>query len=100
MPEYTHPTNAKGPTYAGGRLVYPGETVSSEVPVGYVDPPVNDTVDSEGNAIAPDSMAQTLGYNGAGKLATITATDGTNSWVQTLTYTAGRLSSVSQWVKQ
>lgn len=27
MSLYTHPTTARGPTYIGGRLVYPGETV-------------------------------------------------------------------------
>lgn len=33
MNSYTHPMNAKGPTYVGSRLVYPGETVLTDGPV-------------------------------------------------------------------
>jgi len=37
MSLYSHPSNARGPTYVGGRLVYPGETVTLVDPIA--DPP-------------------------------------------------------------
>lgn len=55
--------------------------------------------DSTGAYIDPDSMTQTLAYSG-GNLSTITATDGTDSWVQTFTYTDDDLTGISLWVKQ
>ena len=48
----------------------------------------------------PDTLAQTLGYDASGNLKTITATDGTNTWVQTYTYAGGLLTGISAWVKQ
>lgn len=57
-------------------------------------------IDDDGNAFNPDSLPQALTYNGDDTVATITATDGADSWVQTYTWTSGNLTGVSQWVKQ
>lgn len=57
-------------------------------------------IDSDGTPINPDAMAQTLGYDAAGNLVTITATDGASTWVQTLSYSSGALTGISQWEKQ
>lgn len=48
----------------------------------------------------PGDLPQTLAYDGSGNLSTITVTDGTDTWTQTLTYTDGNLTGVSAWVKQ
>ena len=56
-------------------------------------------VDSTGATFDPDSLAQTLTYNGDGTVATIAATEGTNTWTQTFGYTSGNLTSISKWVK-
>lgn len=56
-------------------------------------------LDSTGALVNIDSMAQTLTYNGDGTVATIAATNGTNTWTQTFTYTAGVVTGISQWVK-
>lgn len=56
-------------------------------------------LDTAGNGINPDAYAQILTYNGDGTVATISFTDGTNTWTQTFTYTAGLLTGVSRWVK-
>lgn len=70
---------------------------TDEAPLGAV----VTVADSTGaNQISPDSMPQTLTYNGDGTIATISVTNGTDTWVQTLTYTAGNLTGVSAWVKQ
>lgn len=55
--------------------------------------------DSTGIAFNPDSCAHTYAYS-AGLLVTDTATDGTTTWVKTLGYTAGVLTSESKWVRQ
>lgn len=47
-----------------------------------------------------DNLPQVMGYDGTGNLTTITATNGTNTWVQTLSYTSGNLTGVSAWVLQ
>lgn len=57
------------------------------------------TIDSGGGSINPDDFAQTLTYNGDNTLATMSFTDGTNTWTQTFTYTTGNLTGVSKWVK-
>jgi len=58
------------------------------------------TYDSTGNRMpTPDSMQHTIAYSG-GVISTDTATDGTNIWVQTYSYTAGDLTGISKWVKQ
>lgn len=47
-----------------------------------------------------DDLPKTLSYNPDGTLATITVTRGSNTWVQTYTYTDGKLTAVSGWVLQ
>lgn len=47
-----------------------------------------------------DDLPQTLVYNGDGTLNYVDATDGTDTWRQTYTWTAGRLTGISGWVKQ
>jgi hypothetical protein len=57
-------------------------------------------MDSAGVFIPVDSMAQTMTYNGPGATVdTITATDGTNSWRQTFTYTGANITGISAWIK-
>lgn len=56
--------------------------------------------DDHGTVFSPDNLPQTLTYNGDGTVATVTATRGSESWVQTFTYTTGNLTGVSAWVKQ
>jgi hypothetical protein len=46
-----------------------------------------------------DDMQQTLTYS-SGNISTITATDGTNTWVRTFTYSGGLLTVISAWVLQ
>lgn len=55
---------------------------------------------SNGNFVDPDALAQSLSYNGAGQLSHIEVTAGTWVYRQTYTYTAGKLSNISAWVKQ
>lgn len=55
---------------------------------------------SNGNFVDPEDLAQTLSYNGSGQLSHIEVTAGTWVYRQTYTYTAGKLSNVSAWVKQ
>ena len=63
---------------------------------------------SDSAVIFPDNLAQTLGYDGSGNLTTITvvapAIPGTTyvggEYVQTLSYTSGKLTGVSRWIKQ
>ena len=54
---------------------------------------------SNGVRLPVDSLAQTLGYSN-GLLSTITVSFGGTTYVQTLTYTSGNLTGVSQWVAQ
>lgn len=58
--------------------------------------------DSTGNyTLHPDSLAQTLTYNGQGQVSTISVVDlEGNTFVQTFTYTSGNLTGISAWVKQ
>jgi hypothetical protein len=55
--------------------------------------------DSAGDIIFPDDFAQTLTYNADGTVATISFTDTTNTWTQTFTYTTGKVTGISKWVK-
>lgn len=59
-------------------------------------------VDSTGAVIYPDSYATSATTRDtAGNLLTMTITDGTTSWVQTITRDAsGNLSAMSKWVRQ
>lgn len=61
---------------------------------------LTDNYDAKGNFLPPDTLPQVLGYTGS-NLTTITVTDGTNTWVQTMTYNgSNQLTAVSKWVKQ
>lgn len=56
--------------------------------------------DSLGLPLNLGAMTQTVTRNVDGLITAITASDGVNSWVQTLTYVDGALASVGPWVKQ
>ena len=58
------------------------------------------SVASDGSIINIDSLPKTLAYNADGTLNYTQVTDGTSVWRQTLTYTSGRVSAISEWVKQ
>ncbi|MFM0326071.1 hypothetical protein [Caballeronia glebae] len=47
-----------------------------------------------------DDLPKTYAYNGDGTLSTETCTDGTRVWVKTYSYTVGKLTGESAWVKQ
>ncbi|MBB3772014.1 hypothetical protein FHS55_002623 [Angulomicrobium tetraedrale] len=59
-------------------------------------------VDSTGAVINPDSYATTaITRDANGNLLTQTISDGTNSWVQTITRDGdGYVATVSKWVRQ
>lgn len=59
MNSYTHPLNAKGPTYIGSRLVYPGETVVTDAPVAGEASDTPDTSDPSGTR----DLATLLGFS-------------------------------------
>jgi len=58
---------------------------------------ISGVLDSAGNFVAIDSMAQTMTYSN-GQVASISATDGTHVWTQTVTYN-GSNPTYSQWVR-
>lgn len=47
-----------------------------------------------------DGLQQTLAYNPDGTLNYVEAADGVNTWRQTYTYTGGKVTGISAWVKQ
>ena len=55
---------------------------------------------TDGVQVPIDSLPQSLAYDGSGNLTTTTVTYLGNTYVQTLTYTAGKVTGISQWVKQ
>ncbi|MFN3858101.1 MAG: hypothetical protein ACK4RV_10145 [Caulobacter sp.] len=57
-------------------------------------------LDDQGVAFDPDSLPQVLAYDGSGNLTSITVTEGPTVRVQTLTYTNGKVTGISQWVVQ
>jgi hypothetical protein len=62
---------------------------------------INYVMDSMGeNALSPDSLPHVRTYNGSNQILTDTVTDGTNTWVQTYTYTGSNLTGLSAWVLQ
>lgn len=70
---------------------------------------VTDPASASGNAggssttaTLMENLAQAITYNGDGTVNTITAGPdaGGSSYVQTFGYTAGKLTSISEWVKQ
>jgi hypothetical protein len=59
-----------------------------------------DAIGSDGQALDLDSAPTTLTYNSDGTLATASIVWVGNTYVQTFTYTSGKLTSISAWVKQ
>lgn len=55
---------------------------------------------SDGLVVHPDNVVQTLAYNLDSTLNTITITEGGFTYIQTMTYTAGKVTGISNWVKQ
>jgi hypothetical protein len=55
--------------------------------------------DSSGALFDLDSCIHAYGYS-AGMLITDTATDGTNTWIKTYSYTEGVLTGETKWVRQ
>lgn len=53
-----------------------------------------------GEAIDLDSLPQTLAYNGDGTVNYIEVTSAGGVYRQTYGYTAGKVTSISAWVKQ
>lgn len=60
---------------------------------------VTGPTDSAGIAFELDACAHTYAYTN-GLLTTDTATDGTNTWVKTYSYTLGNLTGETKWVRQ
>lgn len=57
--------------------------------------------DSTGNEVLyPESWPHIYAHNADGKINYDSITDGTNTWRQTYSYTSGKLTGVSAWVKQ
>jgi hypothetical protein len=55
--------------------------------------------DTQGRLV-PDDGNDTIAYNADGTISTITRAVGSATWVQTYTYTIGKLTNISGWVKQ
>lgn len=56
--------------------------------------------DSDGNFFNLDAAEQEFEYNQDNNLVSITATLGSNVWVQSYSYSNGVLSNISQWELQ
>jgi YD repeat-containing protein len=64
---------------------------------------VHRVADADGEYVVdPDSCSHVYGYDGSGNLITDTATTpkAHDTYVKTYTYTSGRLTGESAWVKQ
>lgn len=57
-------------------------------------------VASDGERIAVDSLDQSFNYNADGSLNYIQVTHSGANYRQTYTYTSGKLTGISKWVKQ
>lgn len=55
---------------------------------------------SDGTALDLESWAHSYARNGDGTMQYDQVTDGTNSWRKTYSYTAGKITSETAWVKQ
>lgn len=56
---------------------------------------------SDGTPITPESYEQTLAYDNDGNLKTTTVLAHNNkTYVQTLTWTSGKLTKISKWIRQ
>lgn len=62
--------------------------------------PADLVFDSTGTLIAPESMTQTITSNASGQVTSISATDGTGTWLRTFTYPSSLVIVKSPWVKQ
>lgn len=47
-----------------------------------------------------DLLNQSFSYNADGTINYAEATDGINTWRQTYSYSAGRITGITSWVKQ
>lgn len=57
-------------------------------------------LDSTGKSVSIDSLAKIYNRDASGNVTSITATDGTNSWIKTYTRDAsGNVTAESRWVK-
>lgn len=56
--------------------------------------------DNENLFLNLDGIPQTYVYNADGTLNYIQVTQGVNTWRQTYTYTGGKITGISAWVKQ
>ncbi|WP_426615722.1 hypothetical protein [Bradyrhizobium sp. McL0616] len=56
-------------------------------------------LDNTGQTVSPDNYTQNFTYNADGTMATVRFTDGSNTWTQTYSYSAGQLASVTNWVR-
>lgn len=59
-----------------------------------------DAVAADGAGLDLDGCAQVLSYNGDGTLAYIEVVASGNTYRQSYTYTSGKLTGISVWVKQ
>lgn len=55
---------------------------------------------TNGNVIYPNQAAIEYGYDGSGNLTTETLTQYGDTYVKTYTWTSGKLTAQSLWVKQ
>lgn len=55
---------------------------------------------TDGNIIYPNCAAEAYGYDGSGNLITETLTQYGATYVKTYTWTAGKMTAESLWVKQ
>jgi hypothetical protein len=58
------------------------------------------TIMSDGSQINPDNYTQTLNYNGDGTVNYVQFVTGNGTYRQTMSYTSGKVTDISQWVKQ
>jgi hypothetical protein len=55
--------------------------------------------DTQGRFV-PEDGNDTIAYNTDGTISTITRIVGSTTWIETYTYTSGKLTNISGWVKQ
>ena len=81
---------------------YPVIPFSSKMTANVTDPvPTFASVTADdGVVFSPDSLAQTLNYNLDDTLNYVEVVYGGNTYRQTLTYSGGNVTAVSEWVKQ
>lgn len=60
----------------------------------------NMTRANDGTLLYLDELEQTIAYNGSGQIDYVQVAAGDSTYRQTMTYTSGKLTGVSAWVKQ